>query len=46
MWSFSTTVSENVISEICVRLTVPSIPSGKLIESKTISRQFIVIVVY
>lgn len=46
MWSFSTKVSENVISEICVRLTVPSIPSGKLIESKKISRQFIVIVVY
>lgn len=45
-WSFSTKVSENVISEICVRLTVPSIPSGKLIESKRISRQFIVIVVY
>lgn len=35
MWSFSTKVSENVISEICVRLTVPSIPSGKLIESKS-----------
>lgn len=34
-WSFSTKVSENVISEICVRLTVPSIPSGKLIESKS-----------
>lgn len=46
MWSFSTKVSENVISEICVRLTVPSIPSGKLIESKRISRLFIVIVVY